>query len=590
MIKKMLVFVLVALSTSTALFGAPKPTPKHMEWWREARYGMFIHWGLSSMFGGEISWTRPHYGAQKYDSLALRFNPSQFNADAWVKTAKDAGMRYMVFTAKHHDGFCMWDTRSTPHNIINTPYGRDICRQLADAAHRQGLRLGWYLSVRDWSDPDCADSARMPIYVERLKTEVRELLSNYGKIDLLWFDYDGWVSPADPAEIFALCKSLQPDIVINNRLEPLTPDESHARVGPYAEYATPEQFVGSYGEVPWECCANLARSGQWAYHRNDTPRTVEVMVDQLMHTVGANGNLLLNVGPDSLGVIPAAFVDRLAEIGRWVNQYPDALYGTRGGPLLPTPKYVTTRKGNTFYITAFKGVDARIALSPALAAVIERISVLDLPQGAAELVDVDRKNPYIALNESIVRADHTVIKVVCRGDISYFEPVPPPSISGSLAYYAKATASSSLGEHYMHHAAAAVDDSPKTSWVIGRREDLDLSRVYGVFAHQNDIAAQAKVYHTDGWLEVELDGARMVGRAVVQARKYYVRSLIHSIQLQYQRAGRWLTVASANFSEPDEWQTDWQPTFQPVQAARWRLLIDKGSGFFGVSEFQLFER
>lgn len=591
MIKRILVVLMVAMFSAPCHANSLEPSkPAHMQWWREARFGLFVHWGLSSLFGGEISWSRDRYGASKYDSLALRFNPVNFDADAWVAAAKSAGMRYIVLTAKHHDGFCLWDTRTTDHKITKAPYGRDICRQLADAAHRAGLRLGWYISVRDWKDPHCADPIQVQTYNERLKQQVRELLTDYGTVDLLWFDYDGWVSPADPAEIFALCKQLQPDVVINNRLEPLTPDESHAFVGKYGEYATPEQFVGSYSEVPWESCANLARSGQWAHRFNDAPRTVEQTIDQLMHNVGANGNLLLNVGPDSLGVIPPAFVERLAEVGRWVNQYAQAIYATTGGPLLPTPRYVTTRRGKTFYLTTFAGVEQRIPISPRLAAVIEQMEVLgpNAERKTARLVRTDRKNPYIELNSAVADAPNTVIRVDCRVAVDQLTPEPPPSSSGSIAYYASATASSSVGQYY-HNPEVALDDDPKTAWVIGRRPDLDLSRIYGSNFYFRDSTAALKAFNTQGWLAVDLGKAQEVNRAVVQGRKFYVRSFIEQIKLQYQHGDMWVTVGEAKFADPKAWEASWTVSFPTVRAARWRLLIDQGVGYFGVSEFQLFK-
>ena len=148
-----------------------------------------------SLIGKEISWSRNGYGKSKYDSLYLRFNPKQFNAKEWVKLAQAGGMKYLVLTSKHHDGFCLFDTKTTPYNIMNSPFGRDVCKELAQAAHEAGMPIGWYFSVADWKDPDCRNPKTNDVFANRVEEQVRELLSNYGKISLLWIDYEGAPSP-----------------------------------------------------------------------------------------------------------------------------------------------------------------------------------------------------------------------------------------------------------------------------------------------------------------------------------------------------------------------------------------------------------
>ena len=255
-----------------------------LKWWQDAKMGLFIHWGPVSLIGKEISWSRNGYGKSKYDSLYLRFNPKQFNAKEWVKLAKAGGMKYLVLTSKHHDGFCLFDTKTTPYNIMNSPFGRDVCKELAQAAHEAGMPIGWYFSVADWKDPDCRNPKTNDIFADRVEQQVRELLTNYGKISLLWIDYEGSPSPIHPKRVFDLARTLQPEIIINNRLEPFNPDESHARVGAYADYATPEGFVAGYGAVPWETCTNMGH--QWAWRFNDTPRSLKESVHTLLRCVG----------------------------------------------------------------------------------------------------------------------------------------------------------------------------------------------------------------------------------------------------------------------------------------------------------------
>lgn len=228
-----------------------------LKWWQDSRFGMFIHWGPVTRYGGEISWTREKYGKEKYDSLYLHFNPEKFDAEMWVKTAQMAGMKYLVFTAKHYDGFCLWDTKTTNYNIMNTPFGRDVCKELAEAAHKADMPICWYYSPGDWKDDDCRNPITNHLYVERMLEQVRELLSNYGKISLLWIDYDGYPCPSHPKDIYNLAQELQPDIIINNRLEVFNIDESHSYIGNYGDYATPEQFVAGYGRVHWLIMPNL---------------------------------------------------------------------------------------------------------------------------------------------------------------------------------------------------------------------------------------------------------------------------------------------------------------------------------------------
>ena len=208
------------------LRAANAPDQTRLDWWREARFGMFIHWGPVSLTGQEISWSRansntncPNNGAtpaEVYDNLYKNFNPTNFSAADWVKTAKTAGMKYMVLTAKHADGFLLWPSKVADYNISKTPFRRDVCAELAIAARSQGMKLGWYFSPMDWRDPDCR-SANNDRFNFRIQGELRELLSNYGRIDVLWFDCDGRAAVWDPANTCALVRQLQPQILVIGR-------------------------------------------------------------------------------------------------------------------------------------------------------------------------------------------------------------------------------------------------------------------------------------------------------------------------------------------------------------------------------------
>lgn len=561
-----------------------------LQWWQEARYGMFIHWGISSLAGEEISWSRNGYGAAKYDSLALRFNPKDFNADEWVKIAKDAGMKYMVLTAKHHDGFCLWDTKTTSHNIMNTPFGRDVCKELSEAGRKAGIKICWYFSLRDWKDPDCSNPETNHLFVERLKQQVTELLTNYGEISLLWYDYDGWASPIHPDDINALVFSLQPGIIVNNRSEVLTPDESHAYLGKCGHYATPEQFVGSYGEIPWETCANLSQSGQWSWKWNDKPLPLNTTIERVMRCAGGNGNLLLNVGPDSLGVIPPDFARRLKETGNWLHEHKDAFYGTSGGPYKPGVDYSSTRKGNIFYLSIYQTENRQISL-PALPANVKSAIIYGGKNNGTTVSFKQTKEALIFdLPQSTSRNEPVIITITTDRDVSAIPAIAPKSMSNSLAYNSKVTASSSVNDIYMHDPTAIVDDNPNTVWIVGRKTGADPSPLFGTQFHftQSGQDIIGKIFNEDAWLEVDLGKEMNVGRFLLQARKGNANSYMKRVKVQYANGNNWTTLASREATKADDWNEQWSEEFPSVKTSKFRIMIEEGAGYFGISEFQLF--
>jgi len=320
-----------------------------LAWWRDARFGMFIHWGPVSLKGTEISWSRansnpacPNKGpipVEVYDNLYKQFNPVKFDAKGWVGLAQSAGMKYMVLTAKHCDGFLLWDSKVDDYNIMHTPFKRDVCAELAKAAHDAGMKLSWYFSPMDWRDPDCR-TANNAEFVKRMQGELTELLSNYGKIDILWFDHDGRSKPWDQQNTYALVRRLQPDIVINERLD---------KLGPWADFYTPEQRVGGFDDqTPWETCMTLGT--QWAWKPNDKIKSLKQCVDILVRCAGGDGNLLLNVGPMPSGEIEPRQAEVLKQMGQWLAKHGASVYGTRGGPWMPGKWGAATQKGNTAFV------------------------------------------------------------------------------------------------------------------------------------------------------------------------------------------------------------------------------------------------
>ena len=308
---------------------------ERLQWWRDARFGMFIHWGPVSLKGTEIGWSR---GAQvpqeEYDSLYKQFNPEQFDARQWVSLAKQAGMKYLVFTTKHHDGFCMFDTKETDFNIMNSPFHRDVVKELADACREEGIAFGTYHSVCDWHHPDFPHGSpggkslkpqpNLDRYEEYLRNQVRELITQYGPLLILWFDVAQDFDAKRGQGVVDYVRSLQPDIIINNRCA--VP----------ADYDTPEQRIGGFNrERPWETCMTIAR--QWAWKPNDDTKSRVECLQTLLRVIGGDGNLLFNVGPMPDGRIEPEQVERLKEMGAWLAKYGDGVYGTRGGPFKPGP-------------------------------------------------------------------------------------------------------------------------------------------------------------------------------------------------------------------------------------------------------------
>ena len=327
-------------------------------WWRDARFGMFIHWGPVSLKGTEISWSRANSNPQcpnngkipvaVYDNLYKEFNPTKFNAKEWVAIARAAGMKYMVLTAKHCDGFLLWDSKVDDYNIMHTPFKRDVCAELAQAAHGAGMGIGWYFSPMDWRDPDCRN-AKNAEFVKRMQAELEELLTHYGKIDILWFDTDGKPALWDQETTYRLVRRLQPGIVIDDRLD--KPGGS-GLIGPWADFYTPEQKIGGFdNQRPWESCMTLSRRNQWAWGgSNDGVKTFAECLNMLIRCAGGDGNLLLNVGPMPTGEIAPEQGGRLKEMGAWLAKYGASIYGTRGGPFKPGPWGAATQKGNRVYL------------------------------------------------------------------------------------------------------------------------------------------------------------------------------------------------------------------------------------------------
>lgn len=358
----------------------PAQHEARMRWWRKSRFGMFIHWGVYSIPAGEWNgktgygeWLREeaHVPVGEYVGLKARWNPVKFDANAWAKMAKDAGMRYVVITTKHHDGFQLYPSKFSDWNVGTSPNKRDIMRELSTAVRKQGLTMGWYHSIMDWhhSDylprrswevaqrpPDGADFAR---YRQYLHNQVTELLTKYGPIGVLWFDGE-WESTWTPKygrELYDLCRTLQPNVIVNNRVSPGRSgmEDSALKAG---DYGTPEQTIPATG-IPgqdWETCMTM--NDHWGYNSHDTNwKSSQQLIRNLVDIASKGGNYLLNVGPRADGTFPPEAVVRLREIGGWMRRNGEAIYDTDASvfPSLTWGRSTTKRQGGrtTLYFHVF---------------------------------------------------------------------------------------------------------------------------------------------------------------------------------------------------------------------------------------------
>lgn len=326
----------------------PGSIEQNIEYWKDLRFGMFIHWGPVSLKGTEIGWSRGReIPVEEYDNLYKQFNPVNFDAEAWVQLARDAGMKYIVFTSKHHDGFCMWDTKYNDYNIMNSPFKRDVMKELADACKKNGMDLGFYYSTCDWHNPDFPltspggtierEVSNIDRYTEYLKNQSVEIINNYGPLLVMWYDMPQRFDSIRGQGVIDHIRAIQANILVNNR------------TGAKGDFDTPEQRIGGFQtERPWETCMTIAQ--QWAWKPNDIVKSTDQCLHTLIRTVGGDGNLLFNIGPMPDGLIEPLQAERLKEMGAWLRQYGNSVYGTRGGPYKPTDWGVSTRKGNKIYL------------------------------------------------------------------------------------------------------------------------------------------------------------------------------------------------------------------------------------------------
>jgi len=463
-----------------------------LEWWREAKFGLFIHWGPVSLKGTEIGWSR---GGERrgregkgpipvevYDNLYKQFNPVKFNAKEWVAIAKAAGMKYLVFTTKHHDGFCMFDTKHTSYKITRSPFKRDVVAELAKACHESAIKLGFYYSPPDWCHPDyrTENHAR---YIDYLHGQLVELCSNYGRVDIIWFDgLGGKAEDWDSQNLFKIIRQLQPQVIINNR------------AGLPGDHDTPEQRVGRFQpHRAWESCITLCR--QWAWKPNDRMKSLKECIDILVLCVGGDGNLLLNVGPMPTGEIEPRQVARLKEIGAWLKRWGEAIYATRGGPFRPGAWGATTYRGNKVYVHILDWPQPTVMLPPIQSKIVSS-SVLT---GGTAMVNQTDKRIEISVPPSHRQELDTIVVLELDGPAR--EAKPGKLGSGSAATGKAAKTSNVFRKMKEHGPGKAVDHDPDTGWATN----------YGVRTASLEVDLGKAITIEQAFISKEYDRVRALG-------------------------------------------------------------------------------
>lgn len=417
----------------------------HMEWWREARFGLFIHWGLYSIAAGEgndktdhAEWIRhtAQIPLERYNQFVSQFDPEKFNADEWVAIAKNAGMKYIVITSKHHDGFCLFDSKETDFDIMATPFKRDILKELSSACAKQGIKLCFYYSIMDWHHTDYLprrdweknrpdDDAAMNRYVAYMKNQLKELLTNYGKIGVLWFDgeWENTWTHEYGKELYNYLKDLQPDLIINNRVDKGRTDETGLVNDSifYGDFGTPEQKIPPTGlpGTDWESCMTM--NDHWGYNKSDQNwKSTSDLILNLVDIVSKGGNFLLNAGPTAEGLFPEASITRLKEIGEWMNLNGESVHGANAGPFekeLIRGRCTQKTKGNktTLYLHIFNWPDSGQLTIPGLENKI--LKTYALYDESAVLQAEKKENAIIIDVQNVKQSEYaTVIAMEIKGE------------------------------------------------------------------------------------------------------------------------------------------------------------------------------
>ncbi len=459
-----------------------------MDWWKDARFGLFIHWGLYAQPAGEwkgeeipgiSEWimARAKIPVKEYEQLAATFNPVKYDADLWVRLAKQAGMKYIVITSKHHDGFAMFHSKASAYNIVDaTPFGRDPLKELADACEEHGIRLGFYYSqAQDWHEPGGTywnieqgephwdpDLVRDPLmnYIEgKAVPQVKEILENYGGLDILWWDTPRGMSK-EAAKALQDVADEYPAMLTNNRLYRPWP----------GDFSTPEQHVPPTGlDYDWEVCMTMNTS--WGYkHFDHNWKSSETLIRMLVDIASKGGNLLLNVGPTAEGEIPVPSVERLQAIGKWMDINGESIYGTAASPFFKLPWGRCTQKleenGSTLYLHVFQWPEEKQLRLPAIQTEVEEVFLLSDKEQALES-RFEEGDLLITLPAGMPDPANTVVVVKTSGSLKVVSNMPSLK-DGEIALPADFADIHNPG--YGTHAIlkGSGDEARITNWVDSR--------------------------------------------------------------------------------------------------------------------------
>jgi alpha-L-fucosidase len=525
-----------------------------MQWFRDAKFGMFIHWGPCSVGSKEIGWDRkanrpwdingiqtPRTEDPVYDNFYKQFNPTNYNADAWVRFAKESGMKYMVLIAKHHDGFAQFDSKVSDYNIMATPYGKDIIRAYADACHRQGMRLGLYYSTRDWHHPDYLVGDNMK-YDTFYRAQVRELLANYGAVDVMWFDHVGgqdWGKWRFD-ELFAMMYQFHPKLIINDRAAkfcgPRTPEDrgpATPEIGKMAkgDYYTPEGTIGAMDIArDWESCIHVGRG--WSYHGEDGFKGPEDCIKMLVSCTTGGGNLLLNFGPRPDGTFAEGEAKVARAMGEWLKEYGEAIYGTRGGPYRNGTWGGSCHKGNKLYLHVYQWPKAGLAFDALPARVLSARTLTGAP------VTVAQSDGELAVSV----AENARAKPVTVIELTLEKAVQPGRIIG-VARVPKA---------YLSQVGTILSENARLELSSGSQWDKAADHVR-LFSGEKSASGYA--FHTadekNPWAKIDLGAVKIVNAVEIENRPNERRTdgLILSLSEDGQK---WEEIWRAK-----EWESTW---------------------------------
>jgi len=526
-----------------------KQYEERIKWWREGRFGIFIHWGPVSLKGTEIGWSRGNQvPVEVYDDLYKSFNPAKFDPRQWAKLFKETGAKYVVIVSKHHDGFSMFDSALTDYDCMSTPARRDFVGELVKAFREEGLRVMFYYSLCDWHHPQYlpkpsyiqdppGQQRDFNRYLEFMFGQIRELCEKY-RPDGIWFD-GGWEhTPQEwhSEELFQLIHRILPKAIINNR------------AGLPADYDTPEQEVGAFNpNRAWESCITIGT--QWAWKPEDRIKSLKECLRFLIGCAGGDGNLLLNVGPTPEGEIEERQAKRLKEIGAWLAKYGESIYGTRGGPFIPGTWGASTYRDNLVYLHIFAWDGEKLEFPP----INRKILKSTLLTGGELKLAQSEKGITIIVPQKYHSDLVTVVKLILDQPIREVSFQPGPNLPSITA-----KASNVFQNMPAFGADKAIDESEATRWATD----------YGTYS---------------AWLEVDLGRPRKIrGVRIAEAVEFGER--VKRFALEYK------------VEEHEEWKTIFMGTrigaeyirkFIPITARYWRLNILQATEGPTIYEFQL---